>query len=225
MKGKKMKNTLAFALLLVTTALMGCQNLYYSTMETFGYHKRDLLVERVEDARDAQQDAKEQFKSALEKFSEVADFEGGKLAEKYKQLRSELDKSESKAQAVKKRVADVENVAKALFDEWTSELEQYSTENLRRASEQKLSQTRQRYSYLIGAMKRAETKIEPVLVVFRDQVLFLKHNLNAQAVASLQKELVSFEANITSLIKEMEASIAEANSFIQAMTKEQQQQE
>jgi hypothetical protein len=216
-----MKNILTFALLIITAALIGCQNLYYSTMETFGYHKRDMLVSRVEDARDAQEDAKEQFKSALEKFSEVADFEGGKLEEKYNQLKTELDKSESKAQAVRGRIVDVEAVAKALFDEWASELEQYSTEDLRRASEQKLSQTRQRYSYLIGAMKRAETKIEPVLVVFRDQVLFLKHNLNAQAVASLQKELVSFEANITSLIKEMESSIAEADSFIQAMTKEQ----
>jgi uncharacterized protein YhaN len=97
-------------------------------MESFGYHKRDLLVSRVEDARDTQQDAKEQFKSALEKFSEVADFKGGKLEEKYKQLKTELEKSESKAKAVKKRIADVESVAKALFDEWKSELDQYSNE-------------------------------------------------------------------------------------------------
>ena len=220
MKGEKMKNTLTFALIFVTSALIGCQNLYYSTMESFGYHKRDLLVSRVEDARDTQQDAKEQFKSALEKFSEVADFKGGKLEEKYKQLKTELEKSESKAKAVKKRIADVESVAKALFDEWKSELDQYSNEKLRRASEQKLAQTRQRYSYLIDAMKRAETKIDPVLVAFRDQVLFLKHNLNAQAIASLQNEMASVEADITSLIKEMEASIAEADAFIQAMGKE-----
>ncbi len=215
-----MKNTLTLVLILISSTLIGCQNLYYSTMETFGYHKRDLLVSRVEDARDAQQDAKEQFKSALEKFSEVTDFKGGKLEAKYNELNIELGKSESKAKAVKKRITDVESVAKALFDEWKSELDQYSNEKLRRASEQKLGQTRQRYSYLIGAMKRAETKIDPVLVAFRDQVLFLKHNLNAQAIASLQSELASVEADITSLIKEMEASIAEANSFIQAMSKE-----
>lgn len=212
-----MKNTLTLALILISSTLIGCQNLYYSTMETFGYHKRDLLVSRVKDARDAQENAKEQFKSALEKFSEVTDFKGGKLEAKYNELNTELEKSESKAKAVRKRIADVESVAKALFDEWKSELDQYSNEKLRRASEQKLDQTRQRYSYLIGAMKRAETKIEPVLVAFRDQVLFLKHNLNAQAIASLQSELASVEADIASLIKEMEASIAEADAFIQAM--------
>jgi Skp family chaperone for outer membrane proteins len=198
----------------------GCRGIYYSTMETFGYHKRDILVDRVEDARDAQQDAKEQFQSALEKFTAVTNFSGGKLEEKYKQLKAELESSDSKAKTVRKRIENVEDVADALFDEWESELDQYTNDNLRRSSKLKLDKTRRRYALLIGAMKRAENKIGPVLAAFRDQVLFLKHNLNAQAVASLQKELASVEADIASLIKEMEVSIAEANAFINAMSRE-----
>lgn len=201
-------------------AITGCRSVYYKTMEAFGQHKRDLLVNRVEDARDAQEDAKEQFQSALEKFSAVVEFSGGKLEEKYKQLKSELDKSQSKARSVRNHIAGVENVAKDLFDEWESELDQYASNDLRRSSEQKLKQTRQRYSQLITAMKRAESKIAPVLTAFGDQVLYLKHNLNAQAIASLQDEFASVEADIATLIKEMEASIAEANAFINAMTKE-----
>ncbi|MHC4571684.1 MAG: DUF2959 domain-containing protein [Planctomycetota bacterium] len=219
---KTVRNLVVLYALLWAMALAagGCQNIYYKTMEAFGYHKRDLLVERVEDARDAQEDAKEQFQSALEKFSAVVEFEGGKLEEKYKELKTEFESSESKAKAVRKRVDDVEDVAEALFAEWESELGQYSNERLRRSSEEKLGQTRQSYSQLISAMKRAESKIAPVLSAFRDQVLFLKHNLNAQAVASLREELVSVEADIASLIKEMEASIAEADAFIGAMAKE-----
>ncbi len=200
--------------------LAGCQRIYYKTMETFGYHKRDLLVSNVQDARDAQEDAKEQFRSALEKFSAVVKFRGGELEEQYNQLNTELEKSESKANAVRKRIGSVQDVAGALFNEWESELGQYTNDKLRRSSEQKLEQTRQRYAQLIGAMKRAESKIEPVLSAFRDQVLFLKHNLNAQAIASLQDELVSVETDITSLIREMEASIAEADAFIEAITNE-----
>ena len=200
--------------------LSGCKTAYYKTMETFGYHKRDLLVERVEDARDAQQDAKEQFQSALEQFSAVTDFQGGELEDKYKNLRNELERSESKAKAVHSRIGNVEDVAEALFDEWQAELSQYTNVKLRSASETKLNSTRQRYTQLIDAMKRAEVKIEPVLSAFRDQVLFLKHNLNAKAIASLHDDLVSVEAEIASLIREMEASIAEADSFITAMGKE-----
>ncbi len=195
----------------------GCQSLYYGMMEKFGKYKRDILVDRVKDARDAQQQTKEQFASALDKFRSVVNVEGGKLQEKYDLLKSELDKSESKASAVKKRINDVEDVAQALFDEWTNELDQYKNSELKTASKEKLEQTRQRYTQLIGSMKQAESKIEPVLSAFRDQVLFLKHNLNAQAIASLQSELGTMEADIDRLIMEMEKSIVEADSFIKTM--------
>ncbi len=205
--------------LVVALMLTGCQSAYYKTMEQFGIHKRDLLVSRVEDARDSQQAAKEQFRTALERFSEVLQFDGGDLEKKYKQLNAEYKGSEEKAAAVRSRIASVEDVAGALFKEWEAELNQYSNESLRRASQQKLVETHRRYDQLIGAMKRAESKIEPVLTAFRDQVLFLKHNLNARAIASLQSELVTVESDVASLIREMEASIGEADAFIQAMLK------
>ena len=210
-----MKKTAIISILLLFTA--GCQSLYYGTMEKFGKYKRDILVDRVKDARDAQQQTKEQFASALEKFRSVVKVEDGKLQEKYDTLKGELDKSESKASAVKKRISDVEDVANALFDEWTKELDQYKNAELRAASKKKLDQTRQRYTQLIDAMKQADSKIEPVLSAFRDQVLFLKHNLNAQAIASLQTEVSSMEADTGRLIEEMEKSIAEADSFVKTM--------
>ena len=67
------------------------------------------------------------------------------------------------------------------------------------------------------AMRRAEQKMAPVLTAFKDQVLYLKHNLNAQAIASLQSELSSIESDVVQLIREMEASIREADTFISAM--------
>ncbi len=215
-----MKLMLNLFLVLYLFTLIGCQSAYYETMEKFGYHKRDLLVDRVEDARDAQEEAKEQFRTALEKFTAVTNFQGGQLEEKYKSLNAELERSESRAGAVRKHIGKVENVAEALFDEWESELSQYTNDNLRRASERQFRQTNRRYTQLIRIMKRAEAKIEPVLSAFRDQVLFLKHNLNAQAIASLQDEMVSVETEIASLIKEMEASIAEADAFIKEMAQE-----
>ena len=199
--------------------LFGCESTYYKTMETMGYHKRDILVDRVEDARDAQEEAKTQFESALEKFSSVLGFHGGDLEEKYDQLKDEYDESVIKADAVRSRIAAVENVAEDLFAEWQEELNQYTSSSLRRSSARKLKETKSKYAQLIGAMKRAERKIDPVLSAFHDQVLYLKHNLNAQAIASLQSELASIETDVARLIKEMEASIKEANSFIDSMEK------
>ena len=70
---------------------------------------------------------------------------------------------------------------------------------------------------MLGAMRNAEEKIEPVLSVFRDQVLYLKHNLNAKALASLQDETARIETDVNGLIKDLSAAIAEADRFIQAM--------
>ncbi|MGE5294472.1 MAG: DUF2959 domain-containing protein [Solirubrobacterales bacterium] len=202
------------------TVLAGCKSTYYSTMEKLGYHKREILVDRVQDARDAQEQAKKQFESAMEQFSAVVGFEGGELEKTYKRLKSELDRSEEKAQAVHGRIQDVQSVAKALFREWQEELNQYTNAELKNLSQQRLEQTQERYNRLIEAMQRAETRITPVLASFRDQVLFLKHNLNAQAIASLEDELATVRSDVTTLVKAMEASIAEANDFIKAMGQE-----
>lgn len=197
--------------------LFACESTYYKTMETMGYHKRDIMVDRVQDARDAQEEAKDQFESALEQFSTVLNFQGGDLEEKYDQLKDEYEASEERAQAVRLRIDEVEDVADDLFVEWQEELDQYTSSSLRKSSARKLAETKRQYAQLIGAMKRAERKIDPVLNAFRDQVLYLKHNLNAQAIASLQSELVSIESDVARLIKEMDASIREANAFIASM--------
>jgi len=202
---------------LVLVALTGCQTAYYGTMEKFGIHKRDILVDRIEVARDEQEEAKEQFRSALEQFSEVFNFDGGDLEKEYNRLNDALSRSEAKAKSVNDSIDKVEDVAKALFKEWEQELTQYNNAEFKRESERQLSETKTRYTQVIGAMRRAESKIEPVLVPFRDQVLFLKHNLNARAIASLQNELESIESDVAALIREMEQSINEANAFIQSM--------
>lgn len=200
--------------------LWGCQTTYYAAMEKLGVHKRDILVDRVEEARDSQQEAKEQFASALERFSSVVNFKGGTLEEKYESLKAELERSEARAEEVHERIAAVEDVAEALFDEWQSELKEYSSASLRQSSKRKLDQTRKQYRKLIGAMKKAEARIEPVLRPLRDQVLYLKHNLNAKAIASLQSELVTVENDVAVLIREMDAAIKEADAFISTLHRE-----
>ena len=205
--------------LCLSLLLPGCQTAYYSTMEKFGVHKRDILIDRVNEARDSQQEAKEQFASALEKFSSVVKFKGGELEKQYQQLKNELDRSEAGAVQVHDRIKAVEEVAEDLFDEWQDELKQYTSSKLRQSSKDKLARTKKQYARLIKAMKRAEAKIEPVLNPMRDQVLYLKHNLNARAIASLENELTTIETDVARLIREMESSIREADSFIRDLKK------
>ena len=204
-------------LALAAVLLTGCSSMYYKTWEKFGYEKRDLLVGEVEDAKTAQEKAKEQFKTTMQRFQELTNFQGGELEAKYNKLSSEYERSKSRADAVSEHIADVDSVATAMFKEWKQELSEYDNADLRRKSQQQLDASQDRYRDLIAAMRKAESKMKPVLIAFRDQVLFLKHNLNAQAIASLQTEAAEIDQDVQALIKEMEASINEANEFIKQM--------
>ncbi|GGC94746.1 DUF2959 domain-containing protein [Halopseudomonas salina] len=195
-------------------SLAGCQSAYYGAMEKVGVHKRDIMVNRVESVQEAQTDAKEQFESALAEFRAIVQIKDQDLAARYDRLNDEYEDSKAAAEAVSERIDAVENVSEALFDEWEDEIELYSSANLKRESAAKLSQTRRQYQGLISAMRSAESRMEPVLRAFQDQVLFLKHNLNARAIDSLQGELGDIETDVAQLIWEMEKSIAESEAFI-----------
>jgi len=199
-------------------ALLGaCSSAYYKTMEGLGIEKRDILVDRVEEARDAQGDASEQFASALDQFRATVNFDGGDLEKTYDRLNAEYESSVSEAEDVSERIDAVESVAEDLFREWEQELDQYSRADLRRSSASLLNDTRKRYGQMMTSMRRAERSMEPVLEAFHDQVLVLKHNLNARAIGSLRNELDGIERDTAKLIKQMQAAIAEANTFIDAM--------
>lgn len=207
-------STLALALLLVLPA---CNRAYYGAMEQLGKHKREILVDRVVDARDSQEEAKEEFTSALDAFQNLTGFQGGDLEATYNRLNDAFERSEDQAEDVRERIDKVRDVAEALFDEWEDELGEYESASLRRQSQQQLDETRRRYAELERAMTRAADTMDPVLRAFRDQVLFLKHNLNAQAIASLEGTTAELQTDVRRLIRDMEASIAEANQFVDRM--------
>lgn len=199
---------------LAVSGLVGCQSTYYSAMEQVGYHKRDIMVTRVEDAKESQQEAQEEFTSALEAVSALSGFDGGDLEKVYNDINDKYEDSEKAAEEVRDRISAVKDVSEALFEEWQAELEQYTSAKLRRSSEQKLKDTRASYQTMLKAMKRAEQKMTPVLNTLRDNTLYLKHNLNASAIGSLQGELISLENDIQVAINQMNAAIEESDKFI-----------
>lgn len=203
--------------LLMVTVLAGCQSAYYAAWEKVGVEKRDILVDRVESAKDSQEDAQQEFASALEELSALINFDGGELEDIYNDLNGQLEDSEAAAEEVSMRIDKVDSVAQALFEEWEDEIETFSKDSYKRESKRKLRETRRQYSELMRSMRKVENSMEPVLVTLRDNVLYLKHNLNANAVGALQGELSSIQQDVDALIQDMNVAIEESNAFIKAM--------
>ena len=206
---------LAAAMVLLVS---GCQSAiddaYFSMWDKIGVEKRDILVDRVEDAQDSQKEAQEEFADALSEFSALINFDGGELQDIYEKLKDEYEDSKSSAEEVSDRINKVEAVADSLFREWEEELNAIGNANLRRDSASKLKSTRRNYDSLLRSMRRVESSMTPVLASLQDNVLYLKHNLNANAISSLQGELTTIKTDVDSLIKEMNEAIKQSDAFI-----------
>jgi len=199
--------------------LSGCQSAYYSAMEKVGVHKRDILIDRVEETKDSQQESQEEFQSALERLTTLINFDGGELQDAYNQLNDDYESSLQAANDVSTNINKVEDVADALFEEWRDELEQYKSASLKRESNKKLQTTERQFSQLLRSMRSAESKMEPVLSSLKDNVLYLKHNLNAQAVSAIKGEFTNLKRDIQLLMNDMNKSIEDSNKFIEQMNK------
>lgn len=217
-----MTNSLRF--LLVVSILIplagGCQTTreaYYNAWEKMGYAKRDRLVDNVKAAKQEQVEAKQQFATALEQFKSVVNFQGGDLEKLYNQLEKEYKRCDSEAGQVRSKVQSVKNVATALFDEWKGEIGQMKDASLKGKSQQLYDQTQANYKEMISRMDTASLSMNPVLEKFNDRVLFIKANLNAQAIASLKGTEVDLGGDIDKLIKDMQTSIDEADKFISGL--------
>ena len=197
--------------------LTGCRSTYYSTMEKFGYEKRDILKKRVVAARDEQKEAGEEFKDAMTRLKEISGFDGGKLEKAYSGLKTDYGDCQARAEAVRKRIKEMDTVASDLFTEWEGEIRQIQSSNLQSSSREQLRTTRERFQSVQTALKSAERSMDPVLAQFQDYVLSLKHSLNAQAVASLKGEAANIQTEITKLIEQMNQSIAKADEFVKTL--------
>jgi inorganic pyrophosphatase len=206
----------ALATLAVST---GCSSMTIAAKEkVFGIAKRDQLVARVKDTREAQQDAKKEFQSALDQFLALSGGTGTQLESTYKKLNAKYESSKDAVDTVKSRITKVQDVSNALFREWQQEIGTYSNQSLKADSQAKLDSTKAQYNQLLGVMKDSEARMEPVLNTFREQVMYLKHNLNAQAISGLmQRESAGIQTEVTRLIADMQRSIDEADAFIAQM--------
>ena len=204
-------------LLFPALVLASCNSIYYAAWEKLGWEKRDLLVSAVKSARGEQKEAGEEFQDALTQLQKLTGYRGGNLESAYNKFKGEYEDCESQAASVRSEIRKVDEVARDLFREWEREIRQYENASLAADSRAKLAETRSRFEQLSASLHAAESSMDPVLRQFRDQVLYLKHNLNAAAIGSLRGKADMIQGDIQRLLAQMNRSIAEADRFIQTM--------
>ena len=214
-------NLASYAISIITRYFSkSIRKVYYSTRESIGEHKREIVVQQVGSACKSLQETKEEFEDTLERFKSLIIVNESTLEHKYHLLNRQYQFCCSRSEAVSNRIKAIQEVSEALFVEWENELAEYSNRTLRNSSKQQLKAAKQNYARLIKAMQKAEGKMHPVLAAFKDQVLYLKHNLNSRAIATLQHEFIEMSVDISQLIFAMEQTIEEANQFFSTLVEQ-----
>ncbi len=214
-------NLASYAISIITRYFSkSIRKVYYSTRESIGEHKREIVVQQVGSACKSLQETKEEFEDTLERFKSLIIVNESTLEHKYHLLNRQYQFCCSRSEAVSNRIKAIQEVSEALFVEWENELAEYSNRTLRNSSKQQLKAAKQNYARLIKAMQKAEGKMHPVLAAFKDQVLYLKHNLNSRAIAALQHEFIEMSVDISQLIFAMEQTIEEANQFFSTLVEQ-----
>lgn len=193
---------------------LGCTRAYYALWEALGKQKRDLLRDRIEELAEDQKNVHEDFRDALSKLQSLYGTPSSELNSAFERLRSDYDQAKSRSEALSHRIVKVESVAQDLFSEWESEISKLKTPKYSQGSRQKLRDTKVRFAKLQVTMHKTEKDLAPVLSALEEQVIFLKHNLNAQALGSLQGEALSIEGDFKSLSLSIHKSISESQIFL-----------
>ena len=84
----------ALSILLPLSLLAACSTVKYEALEQVGIYKRDILVDRVEDARDSQAETKEELVEAHAELNTLIGTDGGDLEKQYRALNRKVERSQ-----------------------------------------------------------------------------------------------------------------------------------
>jgi hypothetical protein len=212
-----LRRTLCVPLIVLILLLAGCKSTYYKAMQTLGKEKRDILVARIKDAKKDQDQTKQKLQTTMESFQALTGFKGGSLEKSYNRLNSDYDSASSQAGKLHDKIQSIDQVSNYLFKEWQGEINAMDNAKLKSQDTVMLRNAKGRQATYMRAMRRTEDQITPVLKAFHDQVLFLKHNLNARAIGSLKNTSAGLQSDVADLVQSIDASSREADKLISSL--------
>ena len=205
---------------IAVAALAGCKSstTVVKAMDTIGFEKREMLKDRLQEARDAQVAAKQQLQSALYTLRRMDTVAPTEMADLHDDLESEVNKTEDEIDDLNDNIQSVESVAQVMFEDWQEDLAKYEDQQLRQKSQEELRQTQQNYNAMIAQLKSTHEKLVSLVPALKDQVLYVEHSINAGVKPQESEKLDDVREQVSSLIEELEGSIDRTQRFIEEET-------
>lgn len=203
-----MRRLLVALLPLLLVGVGACSTMYYAAMSQLGWAKADLLANRVQQSRDAMDQARIQLADALPDFEKARSASGGDHAVRAEALQASLGDAQENATLIGKRRAAVENAADTLFGEWQHEIASATDAAQRARRQQRYDEFRAPYDRLLDAMRGAEASLPPVLAAMQAEVAALRAAPGAAASPGIPA------ADADQAMRTLQLAVALANQYI-----------
>ena len=135
----------------------------------------------------------------------------------YKDLIKDKDNTQTKVEAVRQRVAGMEQEANTLFAAWAKNVEGITEEGLRKKSQARLDDTKKRFGDILSAGKQAREAYDPFMKQLADQITYMGHDLNPEAVASLKPDAAKLNDQATKVFARVDETMKVAREYINSL--------
>jgi hypothetical protein len=211
MKDKLTSTLLTLLAIALTAGAAGAQE---------GHKRTDRLIKRAEDTIKEIEATKQQLQKSLILYNSIIDVKAEDPKKTYRDLVKAIEGCEKKVADVGKRVESMELEAHNFFAEWTQSLEQISSADLRKRSQERLNETRVRYGDILRSGRSAGAEFDTFIGEMHDQVVYLGFDLNESAVASLKEDAAKLNEHANVLFKKIDEVVAATTGYINSIRPE-----
>ncbi len=197
--------------------MLGCRTgAYYSAMDKVGYERREILADRLQDARASQLEAKEQLGRALSSLRRIDTVPVSGLEDLHADLKHQAGDTKDALNDLRSNIASVDSVARSMFSQWGDDLARINDDTVRRQSAAKMRETQQDYNQLSASLRDTEHRLANVVPALQDQVIVLETSLRAGIRPGKTATLQEVRDQVSSLIEDLQGSIDRTQHFIDA---------
>lgn len=177
----------------------------------------DELLTRIERVQAETAVAKEAAHTALTELCTLVspNFKGD-AATAFAKFLTAAEASEEQGETLRDATEPMQDAAAEVFQRWTKDMESFGNSRMRQRSQTRLDETRTRFQSIVGASQAAQIALDAFHDDMRDHALFLRHDLNSTAVASLRGDVRELNDQVKGLDTRFDATTAAARAYVEA---------
>lgn len=200
---------------IVVTVLLGSAGPAWAQDE--GVKQVQQLVKRANSTVGAINETKLQLQKTMAAYDSVLAPDTKDRRDAYNKLQKEMTNTEKKRAQIAERAKEMNTQADMVFKDWEGSTAGIQNADLRKRSEDRLAQAKQRFGQIRTTGQQASELYGPFMKSLQDQVTFLGNDLNPSAVASLAPDAAKLKAQAGELYAAVDKTTAAANANIAAL--------